>query len=87
MSQLTNLELEGRLNAQRKILALVLAHLDPEAERLIEEVVALRTELQNHQEDPGAISSEAFAIEAAMAAEMDLIVRRAHEHRSEPERG
>jgi hypothetical protein len=77
MSELGNLDLEGRLNAQREVLSRVMARLvegpgDPM-------VAALREALgvQNHQEDPGAVPHAAFAIEAAMTRELEQILEAA----------
>ena len=79
MSQLPNEEIEGRLIAQREMLVLLLTLAsgrspDPAAlwRRLDEEF-----QFQNHQEDPGALPTRAFAIEAAMMREFRLIAEQA----------
>lgn len=80
MSQMTIEELEGALHAQRETLALILAWLadmaDDDAEALwtaMEE----RAELEDHQEDPGAVPADGLAIEGAMMTEFQLILRAA----------
>ena len=76
-SHLSPLELEGRLHGQRGILALLLA----EAMARGDEALAGRLEglsfAPDHQEDPGAVPDPAFAIEAAAAQEVRLILRQA----------
>ena len=79
MSQLPNEEIEGRLIAQREMLVLLLTLAsgrspDPAAlwRRLDEEF-----QFRNHQEDPGALPTRAFAIEAAMMREFRLIAEQA----------
>ncbi|WP_292422786.1 hypothetical protein [Mesorhizobium sp.] len=84
MSELTNEEIEGRLNAQRETLALVvalLAGLD-KSERIWAELEA-RFQFQNNQEDPGALPSRAFAIESAMMREFKLIFEEARARKAE----
>jgi hypothetical protein len=85
MSELTNEEIEGRLNAQRETLALVvalLAGLDATSERIWAELEA-RFQFQNSQEDPGALPSSAFAIESAMMREFKLIFEEARARKAE----
>ncbi|CAH2395499.1 conserved hypothetical protein [Mesorhizobium escarrei] len=85
MSKLTNEEIEGRLNAQRETLALVvalLAGLDAAAERIWAELEA-RFQFQNNQEDPGALPGSAFAIESAMMREFKLIFEEARARKAE----
>lgn len=75
MSKLPNEEIEGRLNAQRETLTLVialLARLDATSERMWAELED-RFQVQNNQEDPGALPSSAFAIQSAMMREFRLI--------------
>lgn len=84
MSELPNQEIEGRLNAQREALAFLLAHvaqLEARAggapDRLIE-ALDEHAQLQDHQEDPGAVpAGRAFAIEAATMREFRLILEEA----------
>jgi len=71
------LEIEGHLHGQRAVLAAVLAELlaqgnDGFAERIEGLLMA-----PDHQEDPGAVLEPAFAIEAAAAQEVRLILERA----------
>ncbi|RUU48648.1 hypothetical protein EOD08_01665 [Mesorhizobium sp. M6A.T.Ca.TU.002.02.2.1] len=85
MSELTNEEIEGRLNAQRETLSLVvalLAGLDATSERIWAELEA-RFQFQNNQEDPGALPSGAFAIESAMMREFKLIADEARARKAE----
>lgn len=69
--------LEGRLMAHRKLIAMILSTLrdSPELWSKIED----RLEVRDHEEDPGVIPSEAFAIEAALADEIRLVLRTARE--------
>jgi hypothetical protein len=66
--------LEGRLIAQRKVLAEILVRLgrlDPTLLDALEE----RSVFRDHEEDPGVVEpSPEFAIEAAAADEFRLIV-------------
>ncbi|SHI55325.1 hypothetical protein [Wenxinia saemankumensis] len=62
--------LEGRLMAQRKLLARIVAHLGDEA---IDAFLAERGHVNLEDEDPGATPDPAFAIEGAMADEMRQI--------------
>lgn len=77
MSELSPLELEGRLNGQRELLGLLLEAAlrrdDGELARRLEEWSAL----SDHQEDPGAVPQAAFAVEAAERREIELIVEAA----------
>ena len=85
MSDLTNEEIEGRLNAQREALAFLFAlAFDQEEDferlwRLLEE----RFQFQNNQEDPGVLPSRAFAIEGAMMREFRQIAEDARARRAE----
>ncbi|TIQ23006.1 MAG: hypothetical protein E5X51_03845 [Mesorhizobium sp.] len=85
MSELTKEEIEGRLNAQRETLALVIALIagfDVTSERIWAELEA-RFQFQNNQEDPGALPSRAFAIESAMMREFKLIFEEARARNAE----
>ncbi|MER9341871.1 hypothetical protein NKI41_13870 [Mesorhizobium sp. M0601] len=85
MSELPNEEIEGRLNAQRETLALVVALLaskDTAPERIWAELEA-RFQFQNSQEDPGVLPSRAFAIEAAKMREFKLIAEEAQARNAE----
>jgi hypothetical protein len=79
MSELSNLELEGRLNAQREVLGMLIARIATDDGRLLD---ALRGTIavQNHQEDPGALPHQAYAVEAAMMREFELILEIAARH-------
>ncbi|MER8867911.1 hypothetical protein NKI19_30155 [Mesorhizobium sp. M0751] len=85
MSELPNEEIEGRLNAQRETLALVvalLASLDTAPERIWAELEA-RFQFQNSQEDRGVLPSSAFSIEAAKMREFKLIAEEARARNAE----
>ena len=76
MSQIPAEEVEGRLNALRAVTTLLLAEIartSGNTERLFERIED-ELQFQNHQEDPGALPSTAFAIEAAMAGELRMVV-------------
>lgn len=67
--------LEGRLMAQRKLLARLIAAL--QTGRGADDVVAFLEEhvqFQAHEEDPGAVPSEELSIEFAIYDEMRLIL-------------
>lgn len=77
MSQLPNEEIEGRLNAQREMLVNLLALAAAGGETRLWERLDQEFQFQNHQEDPGALPTRAFAIEAAMMREFRLIAEQA----------
>lgn len=62
--------LEGRLLAQRKVLARLLVELQGDA---LDDFLAHRDHVEEYSEDPGAVPDPAFAVEAAMAEEIRLI--------------
>lgn len=73
MSELAAFELEGRLNAQRELLALILSGMaarDSDLLALIERKLAVA----DHQEDPGAVPQAAFAVEGSRSAEVQAIL-------------
>jgi hypothetical protein len=72
--------LEGRLIAQRKVLARLVAS-TPRAWRALEQSAPF----QDHEEDPGVIPSSAYAIEAAAAEELRLIAEDARRFRDDAE--
>jgi hypothetical protein len=75
MSDIPAEEIEGRLNAIRTAIILLLAEAaraSGNPERLFEKIED-ELQLQNHQEDPGALPSKAFAIETAMTGELKII--------------
>jgi hypothetical protein len=79
MSQIPAEEVEGRLNALRTITAQLLAEvarISGNSERLFERIEE-ELQFQNHQEDPGALPSQAFAIEAATTGELKIIADKA----------
>jgi len=71
-------ELEGRLNAQRQVMALLLAWLKSRGEGY-DHLVSLLEELciSDQQEDPGAVPTAAFAIEGARITEIRQILEEA----------
>lgn len=71
-------ELEGRLNGQRQVLALLLAWLRSRGEGY-NELLSLMQDLctSDQQEDPGAVPTAAFAIEGARVTEIRQILEEA----------
>ena len=69
MSDLTNAEIEGRLNALREVVALLLAKAPTEMKAALDRMASI----ENHQEDPGTLPSRAFAAESARAREIGLL--------------
>ncbi len=80
MTGLTMETLEGRLIAQRKILALLLARLPAEEAPALWEYLAERSTMQDAQEDPGAVPAPGVGIEVAIAEEIRLISEEAKRH-------
>lgn len=69
---------EGRLLAQRKVLALILAQLlRQDGGRDLRDALDTVSVMQDHQEDPGAVPDGPEIIEGAMAVEIREIVRAA----------
>lgn len=65
-----NPSVEGRLIAQRQLLALIVAG------RGKDEILEwLEEAMRDGQEDPGAVESDAFAIEGALAEERQALAR------------
>ena len=77
MSGMSPLEIEGRLNGQREVLAAILAHLMAQSGDAFARQLEALLEISDHQEDPGAVPDPAFAIEAASALEVRLLLERA----------
>jgi hypothetical protein len=77
MSGMSSLEIEGRLNGQREVLAAILAHLMGASGNAFDQRLEALLEISDHQEDPGAVPDPAFAIEAASALEVKLLLDRA----------
>ncbi|WP_237683946.1 hypothetical protein [Pseudaminobacter soli (ex Zhang et al. 2022)] len=82
MSDLTNEEIEGRLIAQRDVLRVLVQRMlgYPGASKLLSELDKL-LDVQNHQEDPGALPSKAFAVEGAKLSELELLLEGAVAHK------
>lgn len=69
---------EGRLLAQRKVLALILARmLRQDGGRDLRDALDTLSVMQDHQEDPGAVPDGPEIIEGAIAVEIREIVRAA----------
>ncbi len=80
MSELSNLALEGRLNAQREVLGMLIAHIAGGADDPLLTALQETLAFQNHQEDPGVVPHQAFAVEAAMTREFELFLEIAARH-------
>jgi len=83
MSEMSIEELEGRLNAQREVLTCLLAW--AKTQQGSESMLAALTESwqpKDHQEDPGAVPTSAFAIAGAKEREMRLIIEAAEAYRA-----
>lgn len=74
--EMSALELEGRLVAQRRVLAWLLDRLvtDPETFAALETALGEDSPPLDHQEDPGAVPSKGFATLAAGTAELRLLL-------------
>jgi hypothetical protein len=81
MSNLSQLDLEGRLHGQRRVLAAIMAHLMAREGEDFGQLIDAQLEMSDHQEDPGAVPDPAFAAEAAAALEIRLVLERAREIR------
>jgi hypothetical protein len=64
---------EGRIIAQRKVLSLILARLAASDPSILDGLDS-QTVAQGYEEDPGSDPSPEFAIEAAIADELRLIL-------------
>ena len=73
--------LEGRLLAQRKVLARLVATFEGPAGDDLREYVRDRSHMSGHEEDPGAVPGEGLSIEGALADEMHHISEAAEAHR------
>ncbi|GGL51449.1 hypothetical protein [Wenxinia marina] len=62
--------LEGRLLAQRKVLARIVAELKSPA---LDAYLADRDHFEGYDEDPGAVPDDGFSIEGAISDELRLI--------------
>jgi len=74
MSELSPFEIEGTLNGQREVLILMLAHMLRNNDEALNHALDERTAVLNQQEDPGAVPTEAFAVEGAMAREIKRVI-------------
>ncbi len=77
MTSLSPQQLEGRLNAQRETLVMLLAWAMRQPGNDLETRLDDGLSVQDHSEDPGAVPDMAFAIEAAAAEEKKLLLERA----------
>ena len=76
MAELSNDDLAGRLKAQRRVLQWLLHRVEAdesELDRMVEELGEPYPPA-DHQEDPGAVPTEAFAGFAAYTAELRLLL-------------
>lgn len=74
--QFSGEDLEGRLSAQRRVLQWLLRTVEADEEQL-ERLLAVLEEPfppADHQEDPGAVPTEAFASQTAYVAECRLLL-------------
>ena len=67
-------ELEGRLSAQREVLISLLAAFLAGDSKTLGDRLKDETVFMDGEEDPGVVPSEAFALEAARAAEIKAIL-------------
>jgi hypothetical protein len=73
--------LEGRLLAQRKLIALIIAVLDREGRAdEIWRFIEARGPFGDGQEDPGVLPSAAAGIEGALASELRLVAEAARRY-------
>lgn len=70
---------EGRIIAQRKVLALILARVASSDPSILDGLDS-QTVAQGYEEDPGVDPSPEFAIEAAIGDELRLILDAARRH-------
>ena len=74
MSELSPFEIEGTLNGQREVLILMLAHMLRNNDEALNQALDERLSVLNQQEDPGAVPTEAFAVEGAMSREIKRVL-------------
>ncbi|CAM3558385.1 hypothetical protein PANO111632_21410 [Paracoccus nototheniae] len=67
--------LEARLDAQRRLLARLVAALDPAARQPVLDWLEQRDTLHDGQEDPGAVPTEGTGPALAISQEFRLIAR------------
>lgn len=84
MTEQSPQQLEGRLNAQREALAVILAWAMRQPDSDITTYLEAGLAVQDHEEDPGVLPDAAFATEAAKASEMQLLLERAKAIRNAP---
>ncbi|MDD7971087.1 hypothetical protein [Roseinatronobacter alkalisoli] len=77
MTEQSPQQLEGRLNAQREVLAALLAWAMRQPGSDFPDALDAEQGVQDHQEDPGVLADSAFAIEGAAAREMQILLERA----------
>ncbi len=70
-------DIEGRLNGQREVLAVILAHLMAQSGDSITRRLDALLEPADHQEDPGAVPESAFAVAGGKALEVKALIDRA----------
>lgn len=86
MSDLTNAEIEGRLNALRDAVALLLRKAPSDASADITAALERMATIDNHQEDPGTQPSRAFATESARVHEIAILLDMLSAPAADPER-
>lgn len=88
MSELSNTDIEGRLNALRDVVAILLAEAPDDTAARIGTALERMATIDNHQEDPGTLPSRAFATESARAREIGLLREAlcAHANPADPQR-
>jgi hypothetical protein len=67
--------LEARLDAQRRLLARLVAALAPEARQPVMDWMSQRETMRDGQEDPGAVPTEEVGPGMAVAEEFRIIMR------------
>lgn len=78
MTSISEGTIEGRLIAHRQLLSLIVASLSKTSQAAeILSFLEERSAFQGNEEDPGAVPSQAYAIELALADELRLVAERA----------
>lgn len=75
MTEPTLAALQARLDAQRRLLARIVAALDPHARQPLIDWLEQRDVMHDGQEDPGAVPTDGLAQGMALSEEYRLILR------------
>ncbi len=75
--------LEGRLLAQRKVIARLIAALDGAAGDALMQYLRDHSQIESSEEDPGAVPGDGLSIEGALADEMHRIAEAAEARRKQ----